>query len=135
MSDQFFERASDSFYDRVEVALSTMGQPPQLSREECEIVDDFAALDFGVDPCAYYIAKERAKGPTNRGNTRRSASLQDFKIVGIVRDGPPSADSRQRPFGLAGSGNSPRASNVDTFGSNTTGTRHGAGKVSALPQV
>lgn len=61
MSETQFNRASDAFYDRVEAALRKLNLSPQLSRDECKIVDEFAGLDFGSEPCAAYIQSERAK--------------------------------------------------------------------------
>lgn len=60
MSDQFFRRASDDFYNRVDAALKAMGQPFLRSSEECRIVDEFSGHDFGPEPCAQHIAKQRA---------------------------------------------------------------------------
>jgi hypothetical protein len=61
MREQKFNRASDAFPDRVETTLRELNLSPQLSREECKVVDEFAGLDFGAEPCAGGIQSERAK--------------------------------------------------------------------------
>ncbi len=61
MSGQKIHRASEAFYDRVEAALKEMGLSTNLSKVECEHIDDFANLDFGAGPCAQYIKQQRAK--------------------------------------------------------------------------
>lgn len=64
MNSTKFNRASDSFYDRVEAKLKELGQSLGRSGGECQIVNEFAGLDFGVEPCATYIVEQRAKFAT-----------------------------------------------------------------------
>jgi hypothetical protein len=72
MNEHKFHKASGSFYDRVEATLKAMGQSTSLSGGECQIVDEFAGLDFGVDPCSAYIVEQRAKLTNTAGSTPAS---------------------------------------------------------------
>jgi hypothetical protein len=61
MSEQKFNRESNAFHDRAEATLRELNLAPQLSRDECKVVDEFAGLDFGAQPCAGDIQSEHVK--------------------------------------------------------------------------
>lgn len=61
MNDNKIHRASDAFYQSVEGELKKLGLSTNLSTSECEIINDFANLDFGCEPCAALIRDERTK--------------------------------------------------------------------------
>ena len=61
MDELKFHRASNAFYDAVEATLHSIGISIQLTGDEMKIVDEFAGLDFGAEPCARYIKDIRQK--------------------------------------------------------------------------
>lgn len=61
MSENKIHRASDTFYESVENELKKLGLSTNLSKDECEIINDFSNLDFGCEPCAALIKAERSK--------------------------------------------------------------------------
>lgn len=61
MSENKIHRACETFYDSVENELKKLGLSTNLSKDECEIINDFANLDFGCEACAVQIQAERNK--------------------------------------------------------------------------
>jgi hypothetical protein len=51
-------RASDDYYQRVDMMLETLGLA-RISHVEGAIVDGWSCFDFSAEDCAQYIANQR----------------------------------------------------------------------------
>lgn len=49
--------ASSQYFTEVLHHLSELGQPVAMTADERDIVDDYAAQDFGAEACASYITQ------------------------------------------------------------------------------
>lgn len=53
------QEATSEFVGDVGTALHAAGDMPQLSADECDIVDDFALQEFSASSCAEHIRSQR----------------------------------------------------------------------------